>query len=139
MTTPRLKVRLHRGWRQVENPNALATYTRGNGSDSGTLQFSLAQFRHGTLPNSSEQALIAMCEKLANNVRGQKHKSSGSGKCEFGTFGTVVAKGDSPIRLQVWVLSNQREFILVTHTCEKEPDAQEVAEANEIALMTGCS
>jgi hypothetical protein len=137
--TSRLKIRLHRAWRQVENPNALPTYTRGDGSSSGILQFSLAQFRPGAAPKTSEQTLIGMCEKLASGVRGQKDKSSGSGKCEFGTFGTVVAKGDSPTRFQVWVLSNQREFILVTHTCEKEPDAQEVAEANEIALMTGCS
>lgn len=33
--------------------------------------------------------------------------------------------------------TGQREFILITHTCTEEPDAEEIAEANEIALMTG--
>ena len=76
---------------------------------------------------------------MASNVRGLKEKSSRSGTCEFGMFGTVVAKGDYPAHFQVWVLSNEREFILVTHTCDKDPGAEEVTEANEIALMTGCS
>jgi hypothetical protein len=76
---------------------------------------------------------------MASGVRGLKEKSSRSGTCEFGMFGTVVAKGDSPTHLQVWTLSNEREFILVTHTCNNDPDPEEVTEANAIALMAGCS
>jgi hypothetical protein len=79
-----------------------------------------------------------MCEKLTKAFRGSREMSSRSGKCEFGIFGTVVVKGDSPAHVQVWVLSNQREFILITHVCGNEPDPQEVAEANEIALRTAC-
>jgi hypothetical protein len=139
VTTPRLKVRLYQGWREVQIPNALATYVRGDESNSGKLQLSLAQFRPGKLPNANEQLLIALCEKLASGVRGPKEKSSHSGTCEFGIFGTVVVKGDAPAHCQVWVLSNEREFILVTHTCDKDPDPEEVTEANQIALMTGCS
>jgi hypothetical protein len=52
-------------------------------------------------------------------------------------FRTVVARGEAPVYFQVWVLSNGREFILVTHTCDREPTPDEIAEANEIALMTG--
>jgi hypothetical protein len=48
-----------------------------------------------------------------------------------------VARGEAPVYFQVWVLSNGREFILVTHTCDREPTPDEIAEANEIALMTG--
>jgi hypothetical protein len=136
---PRLKVKLHRGWRQIDNPGALAAYVRGDSSNSGTLQFSIAQFRHGQLPSATEQTLIGICEKLTSGVRAPKEVSSTSGKCEFGMFGSVVVKGDFPARLQVWVVSNQRELILITHTCEKEPDPEEVAEANDIALMTECS
>jgi hypothetical protein len=137
---PRLKVKLHRGWRQIDNPGALAAYVRGDSPNSGTLQFSIAQFRHGQLHSATEQTLIGLCEKLTSGVRGRMEMSRGSGKCEFGMFGTVVVKGDFPVRVQVWVVSNQREFILITHTCEKkEPDPEEVAEANDIALMTGCS
>jgi hypothetical protein len=76
---------------------------------------------------------------MASGVRGLKEKSSHSGTCEFGVFGTVTAKGDFPAHFQAWVLSNEREFILVTHTCDKNPDPEEIAEANQIALLTGCS
>jgi hypothetical protein len=136
---PRLKVRLYSGWRQIQDATALASYVRGDGSNSGRLQFSLAEHRHGKVPDATEQTLIGICEKLTNGVSGRKEMLSRSGKCKFGTFGTVVAMGDFPIRLQVWVLSNERVFILVTHTCEREPISQEVAEANQIALMTGFS
>jgi hypothetical protein len=70
-------------------------------------------------------------------VGNRRDVSSRSGKCEFGIFGTVAVKGDAPAHFQAWVVSNQREFILITHTCAKEPDPLEIAEANEIALMTG--
>ena len=136
---PRLKVKLHRGWRQVDNPGALAAYVRGDSPNSGTLQFSIAQFRHGQLPRATEQTLIGICEKLTSRVSGRREVSRDSGKCEFGMFGIVVAKGDFPAHPQVWVVSNEREFILITHTCGKQPDPEEVAEANDIALMTGCS
>lgn len=136
---PRLRVRLYPAWRQIQDPTVLAASVRGDGSQSGTLQFSVAEYRHGKAPDATEQTLLGICQKLTHGVRGRKEILSRSGKCEFGTFGTVVAKGDFPIRLQVWVLSNEREFILVTHTCEKEPDSEEVDEANEIALMTGFS
>jgi hypothetical protein len=139
VTTPRLKVRLHPAWREIQTSSGPATYVRGGESKSGALQFSLAQFLPGRLPSTSEQLLIGMCEKFASGVRGLKEKSSRSGTCEFGMFGTVVAKGDYPNHVQAWVLSNEREFILVTHTCDKDPDPQEVNEANEIALMTTCS
>jgi hypothetical protein len=136
---PRLKVRLYPEWRQVQDTTALASYVRGDGSNSGRLQFSLAEYQHGKVPDATEKTLIGICEKLTNGVRGRKEMLSRSGKCEFGTYGTVVAMGDFPIRLQVWVLSNERVFILVTHTCEKEPTSQEVTEAEKIALTTGFS
>jgi hypothetical protein len=121
VTTPRVRVPLYRGWREIEIPNAPTTYVRGDRANSGLLQFSQAHFRNGTLPNTNEQLLIGICEKITGGVRGQKEKSSHSGLCEFGIFGTVVIKADYPAHLQVWVISNELEFILVTHTCDKDP------------------
>lgn len=83
--------------------------------------------------------MIGICERLTSRVRGQNDLSRSSGDCEFGIFGTVVAKGDSPAHFQACVLSSRREFILITHTSKREPDSQELQEANEIALMTGCT
>jgi hypothetical protein len=136
---PRLKVKLYRGWHLVDDPGTLAAYVRGDSPNSGILQFSFAQYRHGQLPSATEQTLIGICERLTSDVRGRRELSRSSGKCEFGMFGTVAVEGDFPARVHLWVVSNQREFILITHNCGKEPDPEEVAEANDIALMTGCS
>ena len=134
--TPKLRIRLRSGWHPADNP-AIPAYKRAASADSGALQFSIAQFRHGTAPNATEQTLVAMCEKLTGSVRGRKNISSTSGTCDFGIYGTAAVQGDAPVRFQAWVLSNGREFILVTHTFGSAPDPEEVREANEIALMTG--
>lgn len=135
--TSKLKIRLRPGWEPAENP-AIPTYKRTASADSGALQFSVAQFRHGAVPNATEQTLVAMCEKLTNGVRGRRDASSASGTCDLGMYGTVAVHGDSPVRFQAWLLSNGQDFVLVTHTCGSEPDPEELREANEIALMTGC-
>ena len=88
---------------------------------------------------TSEAELIAICEKLTRDVPGRTELSRSSGKCEFGLFGTLAVKGNSPAYMQAWVISNQHDYILITHICEAPPDAQETKEANEIALMTGLS
>ena len=132
----KLRIRLRAGWHPADNP-AIPTYTRSANTDSGALQFSVAQFRNGAVPNASEETLVAMCEKLTTNVRGRRDVVTASGKCDLGMYGTVAVHGDSPIRFQAWVLSNGQDFVLVTHTCASEPDEEELREANEIALMTG--
>jgi hypothetical protein len=134
--TPKLRIRLRPGWQPAENPT-IPTYKRSASPDSGALQFSIAQFRHGTVPNATEQTLVSMCEKLTSGVPGRRDVTSASGTCDFGTYATVAVHGDSPVRLQAWIMSNGQEFILITHTCGSEPDPEEVREANEIALMTG--
>jgi hypothetical protein len=134
--TPKLRIRLRPGWQPAENP-AIPSYKRAASADSGALQFSVAQFRHGTVPNATEQTLVAMCEKLTSSVRGRRNETTASGTCDFGIYGTAAVQGDAPVRFQAWVLSNGREFILVTHTCGSPPDPEEVREATEIALMTG--
>jgi hypothetical protein len=134
--TPKLRIRLRPGWHPAGDP-AVPTYHRAASTDSGALQFSIAQFRHGKVPNTTEQTLISMCEKLTSNIRGRRDITTASGTCDFGIYATVIAYGDSPVRLQSWLLSNRQEFILITHTCGSEPDPEEVREAHEIALMTG--
>ena len=134
--TPKLRIRLRPGWQPAENP-AIPTYKRSASTDSGALQFSIAQFRHGTAPNATEQTLVALCEKLTSSVPGRREVATASGTCDFGIYGTAAVQGGAPVRFQAWVLSNGREFILVTHTCGSAPDPEEVREATEIALMTG--
>ena len=133
---PRLKLRLLHGWKAVENPQGPATYCREASANSGALQFSFTQYRSGALPNAAEDQLTGICRNLAAKMRGGKIISSRSGACDFGIYGTVVARGDEPAYFQAWVISNRRDFVLVTHTCTVEPDPLEIQEANEIALMT---
>jgi hypothetical protein len=129
--TKRLKVKLYEGWRPGENKDGPATYLNGN----SCLQFSQAIYKKGALPITSE-GLIALCEKLTKGVRGRRDLMSASGNCEHGAFGTVLARGDQPAFVQVWVLSNGTEYILVTHSSESEPTPKLIAEAGSIALMT---
>jgi hypothetical protein len=86
----------------------------------------------------SKEKLVSMCENRTREIRGRREMLSASGKCEFGIFGTVVAKGDLPAHFQVWMLWDGRDLIFITHTCGTEPDPQEVSEARAIALMTTC-
>lgn len=136
---PELKLRVHDGWRKRENPGGPATYFRGNGPKPSALQFSAARPRPGVVHHTSGEELISMCEKLTHGVKGRIELSRASGKCGFGIFGTLAVKGSSPAYMQAWVLSNHNDFILVTHICETSPDAQEMKEVNEIALLTGLS
>jgi len=135
---PSLKVKLFPGWRESNHPGALVTYVRDASQHSGALQFSLAHHKPGALPISTEGMLVELCKKLSSKVNDGKIVSSKSGKCGFGLFGTVTVRGTSPVHFQAWVLSNQRDFILITHTCMEEPDPKELQEAEQIALLTGC-
>lgn len=128
---PRLKIKLHNGWSPVDNSNGPATYVKG----SSCLQFSQAQYKGDKL-SLDTQKQVSICEGLTRKMRGRRDMLSGSGNCELGVFGTVVAKGDEPAYMQVWVLSNGNDLVLVTHICEQEPGAAEVEEARAIALMT---
>ena len=134
---PRLKIILLDGWHEQKN-HGPATYRRATSSDPGALQFSFAQHRAGPLPNVGKVNLLEICRKMAGRLPGGRIISEHSGVCSFGEFGTAVARGDSPRYFQVWVLSNNREFILVTHTCDTEPDPNEISEAKEIVMMTTC-
>lgn len=100
--------------------------------------FLLLSIAAGPLPNVGKVNLLEICRKMAGRLPGGRIISEHSGVCSFGEFGTAVARGDSPRYFQVWVLSNNREFILVTHTCDTEPDPNEISEANEIVMMTTC-
>ena len=128
---PRLKIKLCNGWSPVENGAGPATYVKGN----SCLQFSQTKYK-GDLLHVDAQKHINICEGLTRKIRGRRALVSGSGTCELGQFGTVVAKGDEPAYTQVWVLSKGNDFVLITHICNHEPSQAEVDEARAIALGT---
>jgi hypothetical protein len=134
-----LKIKLFKGWTRVEQAVGGAVFSRSAAENVGRLQFSHAEFKGGELPEASEEKLLAVCRSLATKATQVTHTSERSGDCDFGKFGTMVVRAASPVYFQVWVLSDGRDFILITHTCVREPDAVEIFEANEIALMTRLS
>jgi hypothetical protein len=109
---------------------------RGTGS---ALQFSIAQYRPGNLPPVETEKLVGICRRVGQLPKGREIGSR-TGDCRFGVFGTITVEGDAPrgepVHLQVWVLSDGQAFILVTHTCDVPPEAQETAEVTEMVLAT---
>jgi hypothetical protein len=136
---PKLKTELLHGWSYMENPGGPLTYLRGPGPDPNCLQVSVARPASGTVQPISEQQLVAMCEKLTRDVRGRVEVSKSAGICNFGIFGTVTVKGESPSYMQAWVVSDRLDFILTTHICYRYPDAEEIAQVNEIAMTVSTS
>jgi hypothetical protein len=135
---PKLKIKLFDGWRAVENPEGPATYVREASVHSGALQFSIAHYHKGLVQNATEESLVDVSKKVVLNHAAEcRIISTRSGMCNFGMFGTAVARGKDGTYAQAWVISDKCDFILVTHTCDKEPDAQEIREAEQIALKTG--
>lgn len=125
-------IKLPKGWKNFENPDGPPTYCRELSDTPGPLQISCAEYRSGTIPNPSVDDL----KKLSIGL-GQKHDlgdlvESSSGPCNLGMMGTAVFRSDENPRIQVWHLSNGRDFIMVTHICPTEPDPVEVREAQEI-------
>lgn len=135
---PRLKIKLLHGWKPLAIPDGPATYIRGDDPNGPVLQFSLAHHKPGPLPNTTAESLIVMCEKLGSRVDGGRVVFRSSGQCGFGLYGTVVVKGRAPEHFQAWVLSNRRDFILITHIGPSNIDPAEIYDASEIALMTSC-
>jgi hypothetical protein len=80
----------------------------------------------------SPKALIGCAEYGAGNLEGGTITERASGPCAFGSFGAAVARTTDGGRLHVWVLSDGWDFILATHTCDREPDPAEIQGAQAI-------
>jgi len=58
---------------------------------------------------------------------------SSSGECRFGRFGSAVFSSVESPRIQIWFISDGRDHIMATHICDRNPEASEIAEAQQIA------
>ena len=77
--------------------------------------------------------LLGMCRKMGESVKEGQIVAEQCGPCDFGTFATMHFQGMTPAHLQVWVLTDQKHFILVTHICMSPAEPQEVVEADQMA------
>jgi hypothetical protein len=128
----RLKIKLPRTWKQIDNSDGPTTFCRDDGS--GAFQVSWAQYRGGKLPKDvSTESLKKMAEEFGKEYSDEMTGSNG-GECPYGMFGTATYRSVEYPRSQVWFISDGRDFIMATHICGEEPDEIEVAEAQQIAM-----
>jgi hypothetical protein len=132
---PALNIVLPKNWRNVsgENPDGPPTFCRENDA-CGALQVSIqALYQGGAVPNPKPEDLIDPAEDVARSADEQiEIRGRSSGRCALGNYGTVLVSIPEFEWFQVWVLSNGRDFVLATHTCESEPTEDEVNEASSI-------
>ena len=130
----KLHIELLDGWGDYshENPDGPSTFLRDRSEVPGPLQVSYAIYKDGDKPDASEEGLIELCMGL-----GEQHGWGGaieteSMACAFGLLGTAVFQSEEFPRIQVWHLSNGRDFIMVTHICPESPESEEVKDVQEI-------
>jgi len=128
----RLKIQIPKSWAAQENPNGPATFCRHLSHIPGPLQVSWAEYSHGSIPNPSVQDLQRMAVEFGQKNGCGDLFESGSSSCVFGSMGTAIFRSSQHPRIQLWFLSNGRDFINVTHICPTEPDPIEVQEAQVI-------
>ena len=135
----RLKIQIPSSWSAQDNPDGPATYCRHESAVPGPLQISWAEYSGGPIPNPSAQDLQQMAFEMGHKNGFGAMMESSSGACRFGKMGSAVFRSAQHPRIQIWFLSNGRDFINVTHICPEDPEAAEVSEAQIIvrSLMLG--
>lgn len=133
-TTNVIRAKLPRGWsdHSLENPDGPATFLRDISSEPSVLQVSFALQKAGEIPNPSREDLVKLANKTGEDMLLGNLIETSSGKCAFGIFGTAIFKSKQNPRTQIWYLSDGSNFILATHICVGDPQAEEVAEAQRI-------
>jgi hypothetical protein len=127
----RLKIQLHPTWYQDKKNDGPATFCRANSSSA--FQVSWAEKKGGAIPNPSGKDLIAFALNFgAQNNFGEVVESR-DGTCRFGNYGTAIFRSTKHSRIQLWIVSNGRDFIFATHICDQVPSNEEISEAQSIA------
>ena len=127
----RLKIQLPPLWAQFDNPNGPATFCRE--ASTNAFQVSWAEYKGGKPPDVTTVKLQELATDFGPKNGFDELLESSVGKCRFGQFGTAVFRSAAYPRVQIWFISDGRDHIMATHICDREPAANEVVEANQIA------
>ena len=130
----KLKIELMNSWQDIsdENPEGPATFVSSDREDAGVLQVSIqALYKSGEIPNPTHNELIRLSEGIALNQQAEIIKSYW-GDCGFGKFGSVVSRLPEVGRMQIWTLSNGRDFVLATYFSSDSPPFGETAQAERM-------
>ncbi len=127
----RLKIQLPTTWTQQNNTDGPATFCRE--ASTSAFQVSWAEYRGGKLPDVTTDKLKEMATGFGEKKEFGEMLESSVGGCKFGSFGTAVFRSIEHPRIQIWFISDGRDHIMATHICDREPEASEVAEVQQIA------
>ena len=129
----RLQIELPKGWVDYskEKHDGPPTFVRDLSEEPGPLQISWAEYKGGVVPNPSAEDLQQMSREIGEQQDYGRLVESSSGECEFGRMGTATFQSTGQ-RVQLWHLSNGKDFIMATHIGPESPDPDEVREVQEI-------
>ena len=130
------KVLLPKGWSDYskDNPDGPPTFLRDLSEVPGPLQISFEEYKGGEIPNPKVEDLTEMAIDLGKEQKMGELIESNNGDCDFGKYGTAIFRSRENPRIQVWYLSNGKDFVLATHISPEEPESQEIIEAQEIVM-----
>jgi hypothetical protein len=127
----RLKIQLPTTWFQEENPDGPATFYREDSTSA--FQVSWAENQSATIPTMSDSDLVQFALDFGAQNGFGKVLETRNGMGRFGLFGTAIFRSDEHPRIQLWVVTNNSDFIFATHICDTEPVSEEILEAQQIA------
>jgi len=124
-----IKINLVEGWKNYDNPSGPLTYLHSN---ANALQISWNEYISGPEPHSDPKELEKMSIEFGKKFGLGDSIKSTSGTCEFGYMGTAIFKSENYPRVQVWQLSNGRDFITATHICAEVPEQKEINDVQDM-------
>jgi hypothetical protein len=129
----RLKIQIPKSWAAQDRTDRGAVFRRYLSRFPGSLQVSWAIYTRGPNPNADAQKLMRMAIGWGDRINAGDLSEAASNSCVFGSMGTAVFTSPRTPRIQLWLLSNGKDFINISHICPLEPDPVEISEAQEIA------
>jgi hypothetical protein len=130
-----IRVRLLPNWHDFSdrNPDGGPTFARKNSENF--LQISWSVYQGGVAPNPSVEDLIRISCVLGEKFNNGLLLESQSGLCDFGRYGTCVFRSPEYPRIQVWTISNGKDFIFATYICNEETSLDEIQECSKIVRL----
>jgi hypothetical protein len=129
-----IEVELPENWQDIshENPEGPPTFIRSSEDAAGVLQMSIQSlYESGPVPDPTYNDLIRLSEHVANLQEAELFERYRD-DCHIGKFGCVIGRSAELARIQIWTLTNGRDFILATFLCTDLPSSEETAEAEGI-------
>lgn len=129
--TIRLKVQLFTNW--VSRPDLPGPASFSRQGSTSVLQVSWAEYGGDKVfPKLDGEGLRKFTVCFGQQF-GRLLEST-NGVCRFGVFGTAVFRSAKAPRMQVWILTDNRDHILATYVGNEQPAPEEIAEAQQIAM-----